>query len=341
MGTITRRVTITDVAKQAGVSPAAVSKVLRSASGVSAEMETKVRAAIAELGYRPHAAARGMRGKTYTVGVVLDSIRNPFFADILDGASDELRSTDYQILIGAGGFGAAGQARLADAMTDRRMDGLVLIAPGMQRSDVLRTAGQLPVVVVGHHDTADVYDSVVDDDRAGAALVVDHLVGLGHRRIAHTTTAKSSNGWSGTPDRVRELGYREAMRAHGLDDRIAVAVTRFSEEGGYQAAKELLGRPDPPTALFAGADVAAFGVFRAAHELGLRIPEDLSLVGYDNTTTAALSPVQLTTVDQSGRTMGATAARLLIERIGGRRTSMRATTPPELVVRGTTAPPRT
>lgn len=339
MGTVARRVTITDVAKQAGVSPSAVSKVLRSASGVSTEMHTKVRAAMTELGYRPHAAARGMRGKTYTVGVVLDSIRNPFFADILDGAGDELRSTDYQVLVGAGGFGAAGQSKLADAMVDRRMDGLILIAPGMNRSDVLRIAGHVPIVVVGHHDTADEYDSVVDDDGAGGALVVDHLVGLGHRRIAHTSTAGTSTGWSRTPDKVRSLGYQEAMRAHGLDGHIAVSVTRFSEDGGYEAAKDLLSRPDPPTAVFAGADVAALGVFRAAHELGLGIPGDLSLVGYDNTTTAALSPVQLTSVDQSGRTMGATAARLLIERIDGRRTSMRATSSPRLVVRGTTSAP--
>ncbi|WP_307849648.1 LacI family DNA-binding transcriptional regulator [Qaidamihabitans albus] len=329
------------MAREAGVSTAAVSKVLRNADGVSAAMRSKVRAAMTDLGYRPHAAARGMRGKTFTVGIVLDSIRNPFFADILDGVTDELGATDYQVLLGAGGFGAEGQAKLADAMVDRRMDGLILIAPGMAKADIVQTAGHVPLVIVGHHDAADEYDSVVDDDLAGAALVVDHLVALGHRRIAHTsTTGTRASGWSRTPDKVRSRGYREAMRRHGLAEHLTVAATSFSEEGGYQAAKELLGRPDPPTAIFAGADVAAFGVLRAAHELGLRVPEDLSLVGYDNTTTAALSPVQLTSVDQAGRTMGSTAARLLIERIDGRRHAMRAASSPTLVVRGTTAPPR-
>lgn len=335
-----RRVTITDVAARAGVSTAAVSKVLRNANGVSSAMESKVKAAIAELGYRPHAAARGMRGKTYTVGVVLDSIRNPFFADVLDGIDDELRATDYQVLVGAGGFGPDGQAKLADAMVDRRMDGLVLIAPGLAKSDIIRTAAHVPVVVVGHHDPADEYDSVTDDDVTGAALVVEHLVRLGHRRIAHTSTKGTrASGWARTPDKVRSRGYRDAMRRQGLAEHISVVTTSFSEEGGYQAAKELLTRPSPPTAIFAGADVSAFGVFRAAHELGLRIPGDLSLVGYDNTTTAALSPVQLTSVDQAGHTMGATAARMLLERIDGRTQSMRATCTPSLVVRATTAPP--
>ena len=124
-----KRATITDVARHAGVSTAAVSKVLRNAYGVSAAMQEKVRAAITELDYRPHAAARGMRGRTYTIGVLLDNIRNAFFADILDGVRAELDDSEYTVMIGAAGFGADAQRKTIQSMVDRQMDGLILIAP--------------------------------------------------------------------------------------------------------------------------------------------------------------------------------------------------------------------
>lgn len=187
----TKRVTITDVARHAGVSTAAVSKVMRHAYGVSPAMQERVRTAMAELGYRPNAAARGMRGRTYTIGVLLDNVRNAFFADILDGIHEELDNSEYTVLIGAAGFGADEQARTIRSMVDRQMDGLVLIAPGTPRAEVLATAEMTPTVVIGHHDAAAVHDSVVDADDVGAGLAVDHLVALGHRDIALVSAAGS------------------------------------------------------------------------------------------------------------------------------------------------------
>ncbi|WTL50559.1 LacI family transcriptional regulator [Streptomyces sp. NBC_01497] len=334
-----RRVTITDVARHAGVSTSAVSKVLRNAYGVSDAMRERVRGAMDELDYRPHAAARGMRGRTYTIGVLLDNLRNAFFADILDGVTERLRGTDYQMLLGAAGFGAEDQTRLARAMVDRQMDGLILIGPGFSRHEVMAAAATVPTVVIGHHDTADVYDSVVDADAEGAALVVDHLVGLGHRRIALTSAhGNDGTGWSGTPERVQRRGYQDAMRRHGLAPYARVATTAYSEEGGYRAGMELLAARPRPTAVFAGADVAAMGVFRAARELGLRIPQDVSLAGYNNTAVAAMAPVRLTSVDQAGELMGATAARLLLERIEGRDRAVLVSVSPSLVTRRTTGP---
>jgi LacI family transcriptional regulator, galactose operon repressor len=333
-----RRITIADVARHAGVSTAAVSKVLRNAYGVSAEMSERVRSSITELGYRPHAAARGMRGRSFTIGLLLDNIRNPFYGDILDGVTDALAKTDFQVLVGSGGFGSHQQSRLADAMIDRAMDGLILVAPSMSRSQVIATAKSVPTVVVGHHDTADEYDSVVDDDITGAALVVDHLVALGHRRIAHTS-ATGTGQWTRRPDQVRSEGYQQAMHRHHLGGEVQIAATNYSEEGGYQAGRELLDRPGRPTAIFAGADIAAVGVLRAAYELGLHIPEDLSLAGYDNTTIASIAPINLTSVDQAGHDMGATAARLLCERMDGRTRSVLTSAAPRLIVRNTTGPP--
>jgi LacI family transcriptional regulator len=335
-------VTITDVARHAGVSVAAVSKVLRNAYGVSPAMKEKVTAAITDLGYRPHAAARGMRGRTYTIGVLLDNVRNAFFADILDGVREELRQSEYTVLIGAAGFEPEEQARTIRSMVDRQMDGLILIAPGTPRDEVLNTASATPTVVIGHHDAADTYDSVVDADDLGAGLVVDHLVALGHRDIALVSSpGTKANRWRRTPEAVLSDGYLEAMERHGLADRARVHHAAYSDEGGFKAGMTLLTADRPPTAVMTGADVAALGIYRAAHELGLRIPDDVSLVGYNNTALAALAPVQLTSVDQAGHTMGATAARMLIERVEGRRDrAMRTTMTPRLVERASTATPR-
>lgn len=334
------RVTIADVAKHAGVSTAAVSKVLRNAYGVSPAMDARVRASIAALSYRPHAGARAMRGRSYTLGVLLDNIRNPFYGDILDGVTDALAKSDYQVLVGSGGFSSDTQTHMGEAMVDRGMDGLILVAPAMSRDQVRAIAATVPLVVVGHHDGSDTYDTVAGDDAAGADLVVDHLTSLGHRRIAHTSVeAPKGTQWRRRLEQVRSNGYREAMQQRHLGGFVQVVATSYSEDGGYLAARELLGVRDRPTAIFAGADVAALGVLRAAAELRLRIPEDLSLVGYDNTNVASLAPIQLTSVDQSGGHIGETAARLLCERIDGRTRPVRTSTAPTLIVRKTTGKP--
>ncbi|OIJ64383.1 LacI family transcriptional regulator [Streptomyces mangrovisoli] len=330
--------TITDVARHAGVSTAAVSKVLRNAYGVSASMQERVRSAMAELDYRPHAAARGMRGRTYTIGVLLDNIRNTFFADILDGIRDELHDSEYTVMIGAAGFDAASQAKTIRSMVDRQMDGLILIAPGTPRAEVLAMAQSTPTVVIGHHDASDIHDSVLDADGLGAGLVVDHLVSLGHRDIALVSAPGTRTGkWARTPEIVLTNGYLEAMERHGLGAHARVHKAAYSDEGGYKAGMSLLTAERRPTAIMTGADVAALGVWRAAHEIGLRVSEDVSLAGYNNTALADLATVQLTSVDQAGHTMGSTAARMLVERVEGHRDrAAQVTMTPRLVVRDST-----
>ncbi|MFJ4835957.1 LacI family DNA-binding transcriptional regulator [Streptomyces sp. NPDC088747] len=294
-----------------------------------------------ELDYRPHAAARGMRGRTYTIGVLLDNIRNTFFADILDGIRDELHNSEYTVLIAAAGFGADAQSKTIRSMVDRQMDGLVLIAPGTPRAEILAMAESTPTVVIGHHDPSELHHSVVDADGVGAGLVVDHLVSLGHRNITLVSSRGTrSSKWARTPEIVLSNGYTEAMGRHGLTAQTRICRTTYSDEGGFKAGMSLLTGDERPTAIMAGADVAALGVWRAAHELGL-VPEDISIVGYNNTVVADLATVQLTSVDQAGHNMGATAARLLIERVEGRRESaVQTSMTPRLVVRGSTAAPR-
>jgi LacI family transcriptional regulator len=337
--TAARRVTIVDVARHAGVSTTAVSKVLRNAYGASPQMQQRVRAAIDELGYRPSAAARGLRGQTYTIGVMLPDIRNPFFADVLDGVTDQLAGTDYQVLMAPCCNDEAGEVRVTDALIDRSMDGVILIAPVSSRTHLQNVARTVPAVVVGRHGHSSDYDTVTDDDFTGAGLVVAHFAGLGHRRIAHIEHLELDPiRLQEMPNAVRADGYRHAMHAHGLGDEIDVASTTYTQQGGYLGAQQLLARRHRPTAIFAGADIVAMGVLDALTEAGLSVPDDISVAGYDDTTFAAFGPISLTTVDQAGHQMGANAARLLMDRIADRtRPTAQVKLSPTLVIRRTTA----
>lgn len=333
-----RRPTITDVAHEAGVSVSAVSKVLCDSYGVSDAMREKVNRAIEVLGYRPQAGARAMRGKTFTIGVVLADIRSPWAPVVIEGVEDELSGTPYEVVIGPGGPTPDQQMRSVQALLDRQVDGLVLLSPSAPLQGLEELARTIPLVVIARHGPARGFDSVVDDDVAGAALMVDHLVGLGHTSIAHIS--HPSGGLrrpSVLSHTARADGYIAAMKRHGLEP--VVITTSYTEDGGYQGALEALRLEDRPTAIFAGADIAAMGVLRAAHELGLRVPEDLTVTGYDNTDAAAWPMVSLTTVDQSGRLTGAVSARMLMERIDGRTSPVTFSVSPSLIVRSTSATP--
>ncbi|MEU3788531.1 LacI family DNA-binding transcriptional regulator [Streptomyces fructofermentans] len=335
-----RRVTIVDVARHAQVSTTAVSKVLRNAYGASPAMREKVQRSIAELGYRPYAAARGLRGQTYTIGIMLPDIRNPFFPDIVDGVTDWFKDTDYQVLLGPGCNGEEAEARVTEAMVDRGMDGLILVAPVSPRSHLEHLANLVPTVVVGRHGHSPRYDTVTDDDIAGAALIVHHLADLGHRRIAHIEHLETDpTRIAEMPNTQRSEGYRRAMRERGLADETDIVSTSYTQEGGYLGAQQLLARKRRPTAIFAGSDFVAMGVLEALAEAKLSVPEDISLTGYDNTSFAALRSISLTSVDQAGNDIGANAARLLLDRITERgRPTVQVKLSPTLIVRNSTAP---
>ena len=334
------RPTIRDVAREAGVSASAVSKVLRDAYGVSPAMRERVTGAIERLGYRPLSSARAMRGRSYTVGVMVIVLSSPFQLDIVQGICDELAPTPFQEILVVSGVTPEGQRRSIEALVDRQVDGLVLIAPGVPTRWLEELAASIPTVVVARHGPSIGFDTVNDDDARGATLMVDHLVSLGHRRITYighpTAGLRRPSVLSHT---VRADGYRAAMRRHDLEP--DVLVTRFTEDGGYQGAREALSRATRPTAVFAGADIAALGVLRAAQEQGLRVPDDLTVTGYDNTFLASVGRIDLTTVDQSGHLTGAMSARLLLERLAGRDRAVSYVVEPALVPRGTSATPET
>ena len=334
-----KRATIKDVAEAAGVSRAAVSKVLRNAYGLSDDMRTRVEAAMTALNYRPQTAARGLRGRTYTLGVVLPDMRNPFFPDIIDGVISTLRSTSYEPLIGFRPSADATEKHAIDTLLDHKIDGFLMIAPRLEEAYLHAVATSVPTVMIGRHDRNCGYDTVNNDDLTGARLAVEHLIALGHRDIAYFGLDMASVGVTNSTA-LRLEGYRKTMAAHGLADHIQVYEgTHFrGEHHDEEVARHILRSERRPTAVFCWTDSVAFTLMAEAAKLGLRVPEDLSVIGYDNTRLAALPQLSLTSVDQAGHRLGSEAMKLLIERIEGRQTDQHFALPPHLDVKGSTGP---
>jgi LacI family transcriptional regulator len=336
-----KRVTIKDVAESAGVSRAAVSKVLRNAYGLSDDMRARVEAAMAELSYRPQTAARGLRGRTYTLGVVLPDMRNPFFPDIIDGVTATLRHTSYEPLIGFRPSVDSNEKHAIETFLDHKVDGFLLVAPQLEESYLRAVASSVPTVMLGRHDRDCGFDTVNNDDHAGARLAVDHLVALGHRDISFFGLEIVSIGPTNSTS-LRRAGYYAAMRDHGLAEysRVFEGTQIRGDLNDDELAHTILTQPNRPTAIFCWTDSVAFTVMATALKLGLRVPEDLSVIGYDNTRLAALPQLSLTSVDQSGHILGGESMKLLIERIEGRRTDRHFIVPPRLDVKGSTGPVR-
>ncbi|MFJ4782248.1 LacI family DNA-binding transcriptional regulator [Streptomyces sp. NPDC088794] len=327
--------TIRDVAERAGVSKSLVSLVLRGSEQVRPEKREAVLRAVRDLGYRPNAAARSLsEQRTRTVGVLLNDLRNPWFVDLLDGLNSLLRDNGLHMLLADARLNRRTGDDLAGPFLDLGVDGLVVVGTLPDPAVLGTIAERMPVVVAGAREPLlPGVDVCAGDDERGARLVTEHLIGLGHRRIAHIA------GY-GAVGELRRRSFEATMRAHGLADGARVEAGDMTEEGGYRAAVRLLGRPDRPTALLAVNDIASVGALSAAEELGLRVPTDVSVTGYDNTSIARLRHVWLTTVDTAPHEVGRRAARCLLDRFetpgGAGRVHLAA---PTLKIRGTTAAP--
>ena len=330
------RPTIEDVARQAGVSKSLVSLVMRGARHVSVPRRTAVLRAAAKLGYRPNAMARGLvQRRTRILGVMLSDLHNPFFADVVEGIQDQASRAGYKVLINTGNRVAVQEAEAVETLLQLRVDGVILAGPLVESAPIVETSREVPVLLVGREAHDPSVDSVTNDDRAGGVLVVEHCASLGHRRIAHI------DGGPGAGAAARRAGYEAAMRRLRLGKHLAVAPGSYTEEGGHRGALFLLDRRPPPTAIFVANDLAAIGALNAIEERGLKVPDDISLVGYDNTSLAALRHISLTTVHQPRVEMGQMAVITLLERVEqGRSRPRRTVLSPQLVVRGSTAPPR-
>ena len=332
--------TIRDVASDAGVSVAAVSKVLRDAYGVSDALRAKVKASIDRLGYRPHAAARGMRGQTYTLGFLIPDLRNPFFADIMAGVNEALERTQYQTLLGVSESTPALELALIESMIDRQMDGLIVIGPRLTPDDLEPICARIPTVMIANQTGPDAsFDTVNTDDQLGATLVVQHLIDRGYRHITFLSQ-RLDPMIEASVTAYREIGYRRAMEAAGLGRHMQVAYAHQTARETQTVARHLLEQRNRPDAIFCWTDFIALEVLSVARDLGLNVPGDLAVVGYDNTSYCDLAQNALTSIDQSGQVLGLQAARLLIERIGGRQKAEHYTVTPRLVARASSAGPK-
>jgi len=325
-----------DVAREAGVSRALVSLVMRGRSNVSEERRRRVQDAAARLGYRPNAMARSLASqRTRTVGVILDDLANPFFAEIAGGIEQFAAEVGYQLLLGAGGRQARRERSALATLLEYRVDGIILVSPRMPISDIAAAASEAPLVIVGRSVRRPDADCVLINETHGTELVLHHLVELGHTEIVHV------DGGSGAGGPQRRAAYLRGMRARRLGARSRVIPGDFTEEAGLDAAQQLLRDGELPTAVFAANDLVAAGLLSGLDRAGVEVPGEVSIVGYDNIGIAHLGHVSLTTVDQPRAEMGALALELLLDRIDNHRPSAFRLIEPTLVVRSTSAPPRT
>ncbi|GIG30625.1 LacI family DNA-binding transcriptional regulator [Cellulomonas marina] len=329
------RVTITDVARTAGVSVATVSKVINGRYGVAQATSVKVNEVIEELGYESSLVARSLRSHTTHVLGILVAEFEPFSAEILKGAAAGLADTPYELLAYTGGHqsgGAGWERRYLSRLSGTLIDGAVLVTPTVVDPD-----GGVPVVAIDPHAGPSGLPTVDSDNLRGAVLATEHLLGLGHRRIGFVAGRADLES-----SRLREEGYREALTAAGIAvDPALVRPGDYRKESSRGPLRDLLSSPDRPTAVFAANDLSAIAALEVARELGLDVPGDLSVIGFDDVPEAARTTPPLSTVRQPIQEMGAAAIRLLVALLDGlpvAETHVRL--PTSLVERGTTAPPR-
>lgn len=336
-----KRPTQLDVARRAGVSRSTVSYVLNDQIDlkipISDETRQRVMNAIAELGYIPDARAQSLRsGSTNIVGVIIPVIQNPFFWQILSGISDGLQEAGYSLHLSHHPLDLQQEASTIRALTRQPVDGFILLAAAKyllpRLTEYLRKAGR-PVVEITSAKAE--FDQVVHAYNSGTRALMAHLLGLGHRRIGFVYgTAREVHGFD------RLLTYREALEGAGLSvDKSLEAHCGETLEEAYRAAYALLNRPDRPTALLVINDMLAIAVLRAAADLGLSIPGELSVASFDDIPGASYTVPRLTTVSGKAIESGRDAVRLLLNRFADPDRPQQVTTANvELIVRESTGP---
>jgi LacI family transcriptional regulator len=327
-------VTIGDVAAEAGVSVATVSKVINGRYGVAPATLAKVQAVIEQLGYESSLVARSLRShRTNVIGILVADIE-PFSAELLKGAGAAIRARDYELIVYSGsGHGkdhSGWERRYVSRLGGTLTDGMILVTPTL-----VDVSDATPIVAVDPHAGPSNLPSVHSDNLAGAITATGHLIELGHRRIGFL---------AGRPDlesaRKREQGYRDALAAAGIPlDPELIRVGDYDLEMSEAPARQLLSLSDRPTAIFAANDLSAIQTMHVARSLGLSIPGDVSVIGFDNIPESALTAPPLTTIDQSIQEMGRRAVELLIDLIeGNAEPPGQVTLPTRLVVRQSCGP---
>ena len=303
-------VTIQDVAKTAGVSVSTVSRVLNGKLDVASETQDRIRLVIDDLGYTTNLAARSMRSfKKNMVGLIMPDIAYPFAIEVMKGVNRAIAESDFDLLVyTTGDVRKSGRAsheqKYVSLLTNSICDGVVIVAPVTGEFST-----ESPIVSIDPHMSDPNYAAVHATNRQGAMDAMNYLLGLGHRRIGFIS------GRAELESSTRRLkGYRDALEKASIPiDENLIAAGDYTTETGITCARELLALKNPPTAIFASNDQMAMGVYQVAQEMGLRIPEDLSVIGFDNIMESKY--MGLTTVDQFISEMGFVATQMLIKLI--------------------------
>jgi LacI family transcriptional regulator len=332
--------TITDVSKRAGVSRSTVSRVVADNGYVSEEKRQAILEAIAELGYRPNTMARGLRSnRSDIIGGVVVNVSSPFYAQMVGGTQMACRAAGKSLLVTSGHAEIEAESRAIIELLDRACDGLILYLENPIRADVLeilRKSG-VPVVTIGGDDCPVARARITIDNFTGAREGMRHLLALGHRRIAHL-----SGGLIYRDSRERLRGIEAALGEYGMGlSDIRIEYGEFEERFGFAGTEALLGSGKEFTAIFAGDDDIAAGALLALKRHGKRVPEDVSLIGFDDNFHARHLTPALTTVRQPVGEAGQLAANLLLQLLAGETLEhTEITVPTQLVVRESVTSPR-
>jgi LacI family transcriptional regulator len=302
-------VTIKDVARESGVNTSTVSRALNNVYGVNAETRKHVMDVATRLKYRTNQMARGLvTGRLHTIGLVVSDIRNPFFAEVARGAEDAAHRAGHDLVLCNSDLKADKQMGYIDSLLAKRVDGIVMNSVAVlndAQQDQLCASG-LPIVLLNRTADCRRFSAVLGDNLQGGEIAGNYLIDLGHTRVAHITGPRAHGNLAG-----RVKGFLKAFRDRGLPEP-EVLFGEHTFAGGYESANRLLGPDRRATAIFAGNDVLAFGCIRAAIEKGIRIPDDLSIIGFDNVEISQITSPPLTTIDQPKYEIGKAAIEMLL-----------------------------
>ena len=328
--------TVQDVARLAGVSPATVSRILTGSARVAEDKRRAVEAAIQKLKFRPNLSARGLRsGSTHTIGVLTQELESPYFANAVKGVDEGLTGSGYTPIVVPGHWNPDEESERVALLTARKVDALIVLGGRLGDARLAELAQQLPVAIIGRRTDAAGVFSFSQDQVEGARLATAHLIALGHRRIAHI--AGPSNQVDG---QERKEGFMLAHRQAGLSvDPALIVEGDFMETGGIAAMETLLGAGHGFTAVFCANDQSLWGAKLVLHRRGMRVPEDLSLVGFDDLPQSKYMTPPVTAVRQHTFAMGQAAAWALLNALGREMDEPAPTVPAiHLEVRETTGP---
>lgn len=331
------KITIVDIAEKANVSPSTVSRVLRNSAGVAKPKRDAVMRAVDELDYRPNIFAQSLAsGQSMTVGVLTQNFGSPFYDGILQGILQGLENSDYWPIFADGRWQPVAEEQALDMLVDRRVDGLILVGGQIEEEKLKKLAEAMPLIVVARALKMLPNNCIYLDNYQGAYRATKYLLDMGHREIAHIT-APVEYQESVNDIALRHLGYQQALRDAGIepDPDLLVAGT-LQQQSGVLALEMLLSRGRPFTAIFAANDQMSFGARLALYRRGIRVPQDVSLVGFDDESSAAYMVPPLTTMRQPAVEMGHATAEAILARIGGK-TSPCPVFQAELMVRETVA----